>query len=619
MSDSQVKMGAFHAPAWAGVVVSDHPGQGAAFRFLVSRRGERADWLDMTNLLNEVGPAASDGLYARLGFDTTRPFTRPKDGTDQPLGNTTFTLEWSRVDENRLVARASAEFKGVCELRGYFPWDWTGSWAIDRSDLVAQWGDRPSGLLVQIVHRPALRRSERGRAILDSTGDAGVRFDVDLGSMIYVDCQLIQGEPEAVRPPPDIDEIDAIMADARSQYDERRAFVSGDWAGLAESIAASSQWAVLLQPESGEPYLPAGREWIFPAPNGDPEPWMTFAWDSFLNALGLGVEAPDLADSAMRVVLETQYSNGNIPNWRGRYGGTPDRSQPPIGSFAFLKQYLRTGNHDLLEWAFPVLQRWNGWWYAAKGETRRRDGNANGLFNWGCDTEAISEEAPAWQTGLSPDRYARWESGQGDLPHWDESNWDANAETMDLDAVDLNSYLALDFECLAFIAKELGDGDREIWYLEQYRGLKKRINDTLWDDYFVSSLADQTRSGASSAPSLSENFDRLVDGESLSNTRYHYNPSDQSPAETKAELQGSDGYLKAAKHLTVDGMFNVNSTSVPAWQALFSGIRERQLVFRNSSGGLQQIDIPSGKLLSTASSTSSMASVIVNVLVPGAF
>ena len=42
-------------------------------------------------------------------------------------------------------------------------------------------------------------------------------------------------------------------------------------------------------------------------------------------------------------------------------------------------------------------------------------------------------------------------------------------------------------------------------------------------------------------------------------------------------------------------MFNVNSTSVAAWQALFAGIRERQLVFRNSSGALQKIDVPSGK------------------------
>ncbi len=121
------------------------------------------------------------------------------------------------------------------------------------------------------------------------------------------------------------------------------------------------------------------------------------------------------------------------------------------------------------------------------------------------------------------------------------------------------------------------------------------LNDALWDDYFVSSLADQTRPGASSARSLSDNFDRLVDAEPLSNSRYLYHPTDQSSDETKAELMARDGYLKASKHLVVDGMFNVNSTSVPAWHALFSGIRERQLVFRDNTGSLQEINVPSGK------------------------
>ena len=105
------------------------------------------------------------------------------------------------------------------------------------------------------------------------------------------------------------------------------------------------------------------------------------------------------------------------------------------------------------------------------------------------------------------------------------------------------------------------------------------LNDALWDDYFVSSLADQTRPGAGAALSLNENFDRLVAGEDLSNTRYRYHSGGQAPTKAKTDLKSADGYLKAAKHLMVDGMFNVNSTSVAAWQALFAGIRERQLVY----------------------------------------
>lgn len=121
------------------------------------------------------------------------------------------------------------------------------------------------------------------------------------------------------------------------------------------------------------------------------------------------------------------------------------------------------------------------------------------------------------------------------------------------------------------------------------------LNDALWDDYFVSSLADQTRPGASTALSLSANFDRLLANKGISGKRYRYYDGGLQATTIKTDLQGADGYLKAAKHLMVDGMFNVNSTSVAAWQSLFAGIRERQLVFRDSSGAVRKITIPSGK------------------------
>ncbi len=121
------------------------------------------------------------------------------------------------------------------------------------------------------------------------------------------------------------------------------------------------------------------------------------------------------------------------------------------------------------------------------------------------------------------------------------------------------------------------------------------LNDALWDDYFVSSLADQTRPGADGASSLTANLDRLVAGEDLANSRFVYESGGKSITATKADLAATDGYLKAAKHIMVDGMFNVNSTSVAAWQALFAGIRERQLVYRDVDGTLKPIAIPSGK------------------------
>ena len=117
----------------------------------------------------------------------------------------------------------------------------------------------------------------------------------------------------------------------------------------------------------------------------------------------------------------------------------------------------------------------------------------------------------------------------------------------------------------------------------------------MWDDYFLSSLADQTRPAANSALSLSSNISRFVNNEPLANGRYRYYPGRQTSNEIEAELQAADGYAKVAKYLTIDGMFNVNSTSVDAWFALFAGIRERRLVFRDASGTLRIIQVPKEK------------------------
>ena len=121
------------------------------------------------------------------------------------------------------------------------------------------------------------------------------------------------------------------------------------------------------------------------------------------------------------------------------------------------------------------------------------------------------------------------------------------------------------------------------------------LNDALWDDYFVSSLADQTRPGASVSASLDENLQKLADGGELANSRYLPHLVGRTAEDVKAELEAADGYLKAASHLMVDAMFNVNSTSVDAWHALFAGIRERQVMYRDKNGTLRPVQIPSGK------------------------
>jgi glycogen debranching enzyme len=84
-------------------------------------------------------------------------------------------------------------------------------------------------------------------------------------------------------------------------------------------------------------------------------------------------------------------------------------------------------------------------------------------------------EASGWQR-------AAWESGQDDLPSWEEATWVDQAETFDMACVDLNSYLAMDLESLAWLAGRLGDEQKAGGYREAWRRLRDQMNGFLWNE-----------------------------------------------------------------------------------------------------------------------------------------
>lgn len=110
------------------------------------------------------------------------------------------------------------------------------------------------------------------------------------------------------------------------------------------------------------------------------------------------------------------------------------------------------------------------------------------------------------------------------------------------------------------------------------------INDALWDDYYLSSISTQTRPGATQAKTASVLLDDFyIKGQELPNTRMVSYLGSEKAEDVVAGLQAENGYLKAASHMTVDGAFNVNSTSVEAWKALFHSVRENLPTYRNST------------------------------------
>ena len=109
-------------------------------------------------------------------------------------------------------------------------------------------------------------------------------------------------------------------------------------------------------------------------------------------------------------------------------------------------------------------------------------------------------------------------------------------------------------------------------------------NQALWDDWFLSSLADRNAGPLGSPATARQLFEGITakNGtlQPLPNRHYRYAGKDPD-ADTIKLFSGStptsDAYQKVASMLTVDGAFNVNSTDRDAWLAMFRSCQDLQV------------------------------------------
>ncbi len=128
-------------------------------------------------------------------------------------------------------------------------------------------------------------------------------------------------------------------------------------------------------------------------------------------------------------------------------------------------------------------------------------------------------------------------------------------------------------------------------------------NTALWDSWFLSGIVDGRGPGGNTfqqdSRSPRQQFEDLARATgNLRNTRYLFHPH-RSPDEAIKEIFDGETLKKSslnhlAKYLLVDGSFNVNSTSVYAWKALFASVRDQELLV--SGGGTKKFGLPYGTL-----------------------
>jgi len=476
-------IGALEGKAWCGLVLAPHQEAVFAFRFKIEKDGQYADENDIFYLISEVGPQSPDGMYARLKVDLSLPFQK---GSETPIfikpspDSDTLVLEWSRQDERTIIGRIKAPEGIGLHLVHYFPWNFKGKYAsLDDGQIKGEslsskkfhyllWTDPKGDLTSNSPEEPVLSFSpEKERFIYFVAGVGETPAAVSDHIYRYKNRKT----------------IDSILKDEEEIYEKKRLKIEGLYWNAAEAITNNLFWMTLYQPGNHRLYTPAGRTWIFPAPGGGLDHWTIFEWDSFFNALEASAESSKHASDIIKAVLETQYPNGNIPNWRGRFSGSSDRSQPPVGSYAVLKLFLKLGDLELLKYAYPYLQRWHSFWKDEKPNSQhRRDGNGDGLLEWGTDTELLAQAVPSWEQNAEGKQRAMWESGMDDLPSWDKASFDPETQTLNMNSVDLNSLYALDAWCLAQMANILNKMEDHQSYLAEYETMKELINKNLWDE-----------------------------------------------------------------------------------------------------------------------------------------
>ena len=494
-SFERVRIEALDPDAWNGVVfLAKAFGQSSNFalRFGTFSVNTFVDGPDIFDEVREVGPHAPDASYCRLSWQV-----RPR--------NSLVTLEWSRIDAMTVVGRITALPDFQIALETYIPFAATNAWGLPGVYSLAQEKSAITGryyfdnvfgatsqFLVQ-VDRPTigrgtypsldnLRDTMKGAGVLVESMDsdasrnaAGLQFTTGnshtahfVAILGWENEQLAQRAEVLLAP----GKIEAILEEKSEAYANRRPTAHGLFENAPEIIGNNMFWNSLYATRTDSIFPSISRKWAHGSG------WVLGEWDGFLGSLLTSLEDKEQSWATIRAVLSAQTVTGLVPNGPGGGPMTPDRSQPPVGSYCVWKVYQRYPDLAELQWAYPRLKLWHEWWFRDRGDGQAwRDGNHDGLLEWGSDRGASESSG-----GRGFPIHAKWESGMDDNPMWDDVHYDPKTYTMDLDDVGLNSLYALDAESLAALAGILGKTEDQKQFQADYERIKQLVREKLWNE-----------------------------------------------------------------------------------------------------------------------------------------
>lgn len=176
-------------------------------------------------------------------------------------------------------------------------------------------------------------------------------------------------------------------------------------------------------------------------------------WDSVFHSIGNYYIDPELAFLTIRSIIDMQKEDGFIPHMCEPNKYIAPHSQPPLIAWGVWKLYERTGKKEWLEAMYECNARFLKWM------SENRDMNHNHMYQW-----YVEKGSVVCRGG---------ESGMDNTPRFDN--------VLYLDAIDLSCYMANEMRYMVKIANTLGKEDDAACYEAEYKIIKDRINEVLYD------------------------------------------------------------------------------------------------------------------------------------------
>lgn len=499
-------------------------------RFVTYRQGTAMD--DSPSQF-EFGPQAADGSFARVSW---QPQFDPK---------TSITLRWGRIGKYSVAGHLTASSNIRLAVESYRPWSGdrdNAAWAAfaAQSDRRTVFGEHIHNQKVKPPLNRMLLRTDRAALEVASFSDGKIArlatpkdsqgeqaknastalpgsrnvmtFDLSpnstLGFIVVIgnefDAMQLEAEKYLQRP------IAETLDKSEREYDAIKTTSGGTLGEGLQTINRLVMWNRLYWPEQRHEYVTMHRH-PQTGLRGD-----VIGWDSMMMSTMTALIDGSSAMSTLRIILAGQTPDGRVPLRRylqvpptGEPPVLAGRSMPPLGALCALKVYLATQDLAFLAWAYPRLQQWNDWWHSSRQDGKKwRDGNSDGLLEWGFDDEQEYGAVGAQMLKTADkQRLALAEAGVADR----EAKYNEQSHTLEISSVALNSLYALDTELLMSISREIGlttEADR--WQL-RYDDIKRLVNDQLWSEEDGLYL-DRDWNGKFSSRATLENLYPLVAG-----------------------------------------------------------------------------------------------------------